>query len=137
MLELTNQTKSKIDKKRIQEVVELFLKHHGKIKKTVSVVFISDETIKKFNKMYRHKDEVTDVLSFEGSGDSLGEILIDYAQIKRQAKEYSDSVEEELIFILVHGLLHLLGLSDETDEEAEQMDSLGRKFIKKLKYKPS
>jgi len=83
---------------------------------------------------------VTDVLSFtetdneEPQPDLLGQIFIDYNQIKRQAKEFSQSDEEELVFILVHGLLHLLGYDDSTEEEAQVMEDLGKAFIKKFKF---
>ncbi|HRH21991.1 MAG TPA: rRNA maturation RNase YbeY, partial [bacterium] len=91
------------------------------------------------NRDYRHKDKVTDVLSFtesdspDAQADLLGQIFIDYQQIKRQAKEFEQSDEDELVFILVHGLLHLLGYDDATEEEAQIMEDLGKSFIKKLK----
>lgn len=132
MVEINNRTKSVINEILVKETVESFLKHYKKPDKTVSVVFVGDSEIRKLNKRYRGKDKVTDVLSFSGSDEFFGEILIDYAQIRRQAKEFSADTEEELVFILVHGLLHLLGYNDETDEEAEEMDKLGREFIGKI-----
>ncbi|MBU4347150.1 rRNA maturation RNase YbeY, partial [Patescibacteria group bacterium] len=62
-------------------------------------------------------------------GIFLGEVIIDYAQIKRQAREFGSGVNDELVFILVHGLLHLLGYDDKTEKGAKEMERLGEKFI--------
>jgi probable rRNA maturation factor len=133
MIEINNKTKTKINLKSVREVAEKFLKYYKVGDKELSVVFIGDSLMRKLNCRYRDKDKPTDVLSFNGEGEDLGEIIIDYAQIKRQARKYSGSAQKELIFILVHGLLHLIGYEDETDEGAEIMQRLGEEFCEKLK----
>jgi probable rRNA maturation factor len=130
MIEINNKTKTKINLKSVRKVTDKFFKYYKVGDKELSVVFIGDSLMRRLNREHRGKDKPTDVLSFNGEGDDLGEILIDYAQIKRQAKKYSGSVEKELIFILVHGLLHLVGYEDETDEGAGEMERVGEKFIK-------
>lgn len=129
MIEINNRTKNKIDKKRIENVIKKFLVYYKKQNKEVSVAFIGDAEMKKLNKVYRGKDKPTDVLSFDGEGDFLGEIVIDYAQIKRQAVELKKSIKDELIFILVHGLLHLVGYNDETEKDRIKMINLGESFV--------
>jgi probable rRNA maturation factor len=131
MIEINNKTKNKIDLKLVEGVAAKFLKKYKKTKHEVSIAFIGDAEMKKLNKIYRGIDKPTDVLAFPGEEKGfLGEIVIDYAQIKRQAKLYSGSVREELVFILVHGLLHLLGYDDETEKGREAMAKMGKKFIK-------
>jgi probable rRNA maturation factor len=137
MIEINNQTKSRINIKKINKTVELFLHKYHKQNHDVSIAFISEKEMKKFNKIYRGKDATTDILSFreeDGKLDKqkkyLGEILIDYKQIKKQAKENGQSAENELIFILVHGLLHLVGRDDETEKDKVKIIKLGEKFIK-------
>ena len=91
------------------------------------------------NKKYRKKDKVTDVLSFPEENDNvfidhhnlLGEVVINIAQIKRQAKKYSKNQEEELKYILLHGLLHLLGYSDEKEEDRKKMFKIADRLMKK------
>jgi probable rRNA maturation factor len=129
MVEVNNKTKSKIDTKLIKKIVDKFLEHYELKDKEVSLAFVGDSEIRKINKRYRQKDNVTDVLSFNGEGNFLGEIIIDYAQIKRQAKELGKKVDEELVFILVHGLLHLIGYDDETEKGRVEMIRMGEKFI--------
>jgi len=129
MVEINNKTRSKIDLGLVRKTTEKFLKYYKLKGKEVSIAFVGDKTIKKLNKKYRGKDNVTDVLAFVGENNYLGEIVIDYAQIKRQAKRFSGGVKEELIFILVHGLLHLLGYEDETERGKKKMERLGEEFI--------
>ena len=134
MVEVNNQTKNKISVSLIKKVSTLFLKVHKKEDFEVSIVIVGDRAIKELNYCYRKLDQVTDVLAFPGDVHDkfLGEIIIDYAQIKRQALKYSDSTGEELIFILVHGLLHLVGYEDDTEEGKEEMIRLGEEFIKDI-----
>jgi probable rRNA maturation factor len=130
MIEINNKTKTKINLKSVRKVIERFLKYYKVGDKELSVVFVGDRLMRRLNREHRGKNKPTDVLSFEGEGDDLGEIIIDYAQIKRQARKYSGSIEKELFFILIHGLLHLVGYEDETDEGAGEMERLGEKFLK-------
>ncbi len=139
-VEVYNKTKAQINLALVETVTKAFLKFYKKSKLDTVIVFIGDKEMQEMNKAYRHKDKVTDVLSFteadneEPEENLLGQIFIDYNQIKRQAKEFSQSDEEELVFILVHGLLHLLGYDDSTEEEAQVMEDLGKAFIKKFKF---
>lgn len=132
MIEINNKTRSRIDVEFVKKVSEKFLKKYKIKNKEVSIVFVGDSAIRKINKQYRGKDKATDVLSFEGEDEFLGEILIDYAQIKRQAKKFKNKTKDELVFILVHGLLHLLGYDDETEKGRLKMEKLGNNFIKSL-----
>ena len=135
MVEVNNQTKNNIPVSLIKKVSKEFLKVHKREEFEVSIVIVGDKAIKELNHRYRKLNQVTDVLAFSGDADDkfLGEIIIDYAQIKRQAKLYSGSTEEELIFILVHGLLHLLGYEDKTVKGKKEMIKMGKKFIRDIK----
>lgn len=79
------------------------------------------------NKAYRGKDKVTDVLSFQE-----GEILLCYAQAKRQAAELGHSVRDENIFLLVHGLLHVFGYDHEKPADARRMFPLQKRILDSL-----
>lgn len=104
---------------------------HEKIKNAnFSIVFVSNEKIQELNKNYRNIDRITDVLSFafEDNEDIvynntrfLGEIFICISRMKEQAKEYGHSETRELAFLVVHGLLHLLGY-DHTKGEKEEKE---------------
>ena len=103
----------------------------------VSVLLVDDATIRELNSEYRSKDYATDVLSFPLEEETvageepvviggpaermLGDIVISIETAQKQATEYGHSVERELTFLAVHGLLHLLGHDHEKSEEAEKI----------------
>ena len=101
----------------------------------ISVLLVDNETIRSLNRDYRNKDAATDVLSFpmeeamDGEPEPaviggpterlLGDLVISVEMAVAQAAEYGHSVERELAFLSVHGLLHLLGYDHESGVEAE------------------
>ena len=136
MIEINNKTKSNINLKLVKKVCEEFLKYNNIKNKIISIGFVGDIIIKKLNNKYRKINKITDILSFpvdENDDEYLGELIINYAQIKRQAKTFLNSATEELIFILIHGLLHLLGYEDKTEKGRKQMEKLGHNFYDKNK----
>ena len=100
----------------------------------VSITFIDDAGICELNKQFRLIDRATDVLSFplfdyEGESDEppvdelvgmLGDVVISLETAKRQAEEYGHSLEEEVAFLTVHSMLHLLGYDHETSAADEK-----------------
>ena len=125
----SNQTNSKIDK-RIFTLLKI------KISKPISLTIISDAEIKKINKKYRGKNTPTDVISFVyketekfPGEEMLGEIYISIDTAKKQAKEQKHSLKHELQFLFVHGVLHLLGYTHETEEKYEKMMAKAKKII--------
>ncbi len=99
----------------------------------VSVVLGNDEYIHGLNRQYRDKDCPTDVLSFAlNEGDEpdivdgpeevlLGDIIISIETATRQAEEYAHSLERELAYLTIHGMMHLLGYDHMTEEDKEEM----------------
>ena len=87
----------------------------------VDATWVSEATIRKINKKYRKKDVVTDVLSFPSPREFavqgyLGELLLCREQTKRQAKEHGHAFKVETSILLVHGMLHLMGLDHENQK---------------------
>jgi len=99
----------------------------------VSLVLASDEYIHALNREYRGIDTPTDVLSFAlNEGDEpvvfdgpeeilLGDIIISMDTATRQATEYGHSLDRELAYLTVHGILHLLGYDHMVEEEKWEM----------------
>jgi len=92
----------------------------------------SDEELRRLNRQFRKKDYATDVLSFPAleNDDVLGEIAISFDQAKLQASERRHQVSEEIAVLMLHGLLHLLGMDHETDRG--QMARAERKWRSSL-----
>jgi probable rRNA maturation factor len=107
----------------------------------VSVVLSDDEHIRELNKHHRGMDKPTNVLSFPaarmktpaGAPRILGDIVIAFETVEREAAEESKSFEHHLSHLVVHGILHLLGYDHESDEEeAEIMEARERQILAKL-----
>lgn len=122
MIAIKNLTRTVIDEKLFAQVAKIVLKGENKETNEASVVFVNSGKIKELNKKYRNIDASTDVLSFAGGTDFLGEIVICPAEVKKNAKEAGDSFKKELVFVFIHGILHLLGYDHELKkEDAEKM----------------
>lgn len=95
------------------------------------VVFINDAAMRTYNHRYRGKDKPTDVLSFRGEGDYLGDILISTETAYAQAcKSRTLSFETNLRRLLLHGFLHLSGYDHETDNG--EMRTIERRLRRKF-----
>jgi len=114
----------------------------------VSITLLDDQAVKKLNNEYRHMDRPTDVLSFafadagegieippggEGETRLLGEITISLERAVAQAEEYGHSLEREIGYLTVHGLLHLLGFDHRDEEQAAEMRQWEEKILRSLK----
>lgn len=126
-----NQNLIKIDKRKIRSTITKLLKHLDCADKEISITFINDEIIQQLNNQYRNKNKPTDVLSFslqEGefshiNPDVLGDIVISVETANKNAERNCLSFEQEINFLIIHGLLHLLGYDHEntTKEETRKM----------------
>jgi probable rRNA maturation factor len=81
----------------------------------VAIAILPDSRVKTLNRKYRRKNTATDVLSFPGTGDNLGDIAISRGIARKQAKLLGHSLSTELRVLALHGLLHLLGYDHESD----------------------
>jgi len=92
-------------------------------------MFVDDETIQRINKQYLFKDRPTNVISFslrEGefgdiNSEILGDIVISVDTAYRDAEKGNLSFDEEILFLIIHGLLHLLGYNHENTSKANTL----------------
>ena len=99
----------------------------------VSLMLVDDQRIHALNLEYRGVDQPTDVLSFalqeemeeepdsEFEDEMLGDIVISVPRARAQAEEYGHSFERELVYLAVHGTLHLLGYDHEEETAKQEM----------------
>lgn len=98
----------------------------------VNVIFVDDPFIQNLNARFRGKDYPTDVLSFPFNvPEFIGEIYISMDTAKRQAQDYNHSLEREIAFLTVHGLLHLLGY-DHGEEPNPKMRKREEEILKAI-----
>lgn len=88
---------------------------------TIAVRITGDGELRRLNKTYAGHDAVTDVLSFAGSGEHLGDLAISWETVARQAAEFKLPPRTELALLCVHGLLHLLGWDHAVASERKEM----------------
>lgn len=103
--------------RRVRKILRRLKKPHA----ILGITFVTDSEIKRLNRIYRGKNRPTDVLSFGGEGvrrrrtgegalrHLLGDVVISIDTARCQAKEKGWLVRSEILFLIIHGILHLLG----------------------------
>ena len=120
-----------LSRRRLVRLTQTLLKQCGADDHTVSLHLVTDAEIRELNSRYRHKDTPTNVLSFpfaDGLDPSfaglpvreLGDIVISLDTAGREAEEFGQTFEDRLIWLVTHGLLHLLGYDHERSGAEEQ-----------------
>lgn len=89
------------------------LLHNLNLQNELTVVFLNVHQARKINFEYRKKNYATDILSFSGQGFELGELILCPQVLKKQAEEQGHTFKKELAYMLIHGVLHLLGYEHE------------------------
>lgn len=111
----------------LNKIVDKALEMEQVVNAMFTIVLIDDEAMREMNFAYRGKDSTTDVLSFAYEDNQkvefdirfLGEVFVSIPKMKEQAKAYGHSEIRELSFLVVHGILHLLGY-DHTKGKTEE-----------------
>ena len=129
-----------IDCADIENIIEKIMNHLGCQNTEVSILLTKDKDIRLLNKEFRSIDQSTDVLSFPQNQDEdpsipgekiLGDIAVSLDTAKIQANEHGLILKEEIVLLLIHGILHLLGYDHEASEQEDQkMRSKTRELFK-------
>lgn len=100
----------------------------------ISYIFCSDEQLLEINKEFLNHDYYTDIITFDYSEADIvsGDLFISTDRIKDNAKTLNVSYQEELHRVIIHGILHLLGFKDKTDEESQNMRLLENECLSDL-----
>ena len=126
--EVFNETEYRVDLEEIKNLLNYALKYKKLENAEFNVIFV--DSVKEINKKYRGIDRETDVISFALEDDNsfpmgdvrvLGDIYISVPKMKAQAIEYKTGEKRECAFLVIHGLLHLLGYDHMTEEEEKIM----------------
>jgi len=112
-----------LSKKQIKKTVQVVWKQEAKKPKgQISAIFVGNEYIKNLNKTFLARDYPTDVIAFRLEEQPLeGEVYINVERAAEQAEQYHQTVTAELNRLLIHGILHLLGYGDSTEQEKKQI----------------
>jgi rRNA maturation RNase YbeY len=100
----------------------------------ITLIFCTDEELLAINKEHLDHDYYTDIITFNYNNDSIisGDLFISVDRIKDNATQLAVSMEEELHRVCYHGVLHLVGYNDKTDQEIEIMRAKENFYLNKL-----
>lgn len=136
-----NQNKFKVSIREWKKFIKEILEKLNQDKNTeISITFTNNEEIHYLNKEYRNIDRPTDVLSFPFDNSfnlpvkMLGDIIISLEKAESQSEEYGHSFKREISFLIVHGILHLLGYDHHTPEEEKEMFGLQKELLKEYAF---
>jgi probable rRNA maturation factor len=138
------QKKHKVNVGRIRRSLKRLLKELGCSDSEISLLLVDDDQIRDINKNHLNRDRSTNVISFamtEGAyghihPEMLGDIILSVETAARDALTGHLDFMDELEFLLIHGLLHLLGYNHENtgDDEAEKMQNRERELFFRLRH---
>ena len=138
---IINETDKNVDTDLLNKVADYALKSENVDNGIVNIIIVDNDRIKCINKDYRNKDKETDVISFALEDDDtfielpvrvLGDIYISIDKVKSQASDYGHSEKREICFLVVHGILHLLGYDHMNESDEKNMFSKQDKILDEL-----
>lgn len=101
----------------------------------INIIFCRDDYLLDLNQRFLDRDTLTDVIAFDYSEDGefiSGDVFISYERIIDNALKFKLTTELELLRVIIHGILHLCGYSDASEEEKSEMTALEDKYLSLL-----
>lgn len=132
MIEVNNRTRTQINEALLHKVASRVLQKEKKANANLSIALVGSKKAEELNKKYRNKDKVANVLSFPEPELGLGEVVLCPQQIRKDAKKYDMIFEKALSWMLIHGILHLLGYDHETGKDATKMEQKENQYLTQL-----
>ncbi|MDR1181006.1 MAG: rRNA maturation RNase YbeY [Bacteroidales bacterium] len=121
-------------KRKISAWLLLVIEEEQKKLGSISYIFCSDDYLLQMNKQYLNADYFTDVITFDYTEELLisGDIFISVDRVKENAKTYGQKYFQEMIRVILHGVLHLCGYKDKTEQEIKQMRGKEDYYLQKF-----
>lgn len=122
------------DEDKISEWIKKAISDENKIEGEINFIFVSDDYLFDLNKTYLNHDTLTDIITFDNSVGNIlhGDIYISVERVRDNASDFNVSFDEELHRVIIHGVLHLAGYKDKTEQEAEKMRSRENHYLERL-----
>ena len=135
-LSVVSESGMKINKTNVHKLVSLIKKELGFVLEQLQIVFVNSEGIKNINVEFLKHDYSTDIITFSYSEEKMkfdGEIYISVEDAKENAKKFGVSLNNEIIRLIIHGILHLLGYNDIDKKEKAVMKKMENKLVDSFK----
>ena len=127
-----------INEINLKDTLQQVITDFGKGESELLIRIVDKAEIQNLNKTYRHKDQVTNVLSFpsdlpvEIDESILGDVVICTDVVDEEAKAQNKAFDHHLLHMAIHGTLHLLGFDHIEESDANKMESLEIKILEKI-----
>jgi rRNA maturation RNase YbeY len=131
-----DQIKYRIQKAgEIKRFIEKVITEENKTPGDLVFILTGDEKVLEINRRFLKHDYYTDIISFDYSaeGEVNGEIYMSVDTIRRNAVSYKSGIKEELLRVMIHGVLHLCGYRDEDVKDKEKMFARQEQKLKEFK----
>lgn len=111
------------DKRKVSNWIKEVAKNHNKKVGELSVVFVSDEEILSINQQYLNHNYFTDIITFDYSFERVieGDIFISIDTVKTNSQKFRTEFNDELLRVIIHGVLHLIGFKDKNLKDKKEM----------------
>lgn len=124
-----------VHKRRLTQWIKSTAEEYGRKTGDITYIFCSEEKILEINRQYLNHDYFTDIITFDYSEKNIisGDIFISPETLKTNAIQFNVTFEEELLRIIIHGILHLCGQDDKTPDSKLQMTAKEDKALNAYK----
>jgi probable rRNA maturation factor len=115
------------EKQKTKSWIKNIIQQKGRAVGEINYIFCDDDYLLTINKQYLNHDYYTDIITFDNSESSKkidADIYISIDRVAENAKTHSETFEKELLRVIIHGILHLLGHKDKTGDDAKKMRAL-------------
>jgi rRNA maturation RNase YbeY len=112
------------ERKNIRQMIETIAHDHGYIIQNICYIFMTDDELLEINQSHLQHDDYTDIITFDLSDTEAcidGEIYISVDRIADNAIKFNCNKEDELIRVISHGVLHLMGYKDKSENDSKKM----------------
>ncbi len=123
------------DKDALVSWIKSAIENEQKKMGNITYIFCSDEYLWDMNKQFLNHDYYTDIITFDYVKDNVisGDLFISYDRIKDNAEKFNVLRETELLRVMIHGVLHLVGYDDLTDEDEIEIHKREDFYLKRWK----
>ena len=122
------------EKERIKKWIEATIISEGKKGETINIILTSNSKIKSLNRKYLKRNYMTDIIAFNYNRDDVisGDLFLNPETIRKNAGKYKTKFSREILRVIIHGVLHLIGYNDENTKEKLVMRERENFFLKRF-----
>lgn len=122
------------EKERIKKWIKETISSEGKKGETINIILTSNSIIKSLNRKYLKRNYMTDIIAFNYNRGNIisGDLFLNPDTIKKNAGKYKTKFAEEILRVIIHGVLHLIGYNDDNDVEKLEMKERENFYLEKF-----